>query len=294
MRLKRTISIFIFTLFFSVCVTTNVFAVHTTEEISTTETTLTSAQEDIILQLQKKIDELQKTIALMQTQIDSLIKTKSSVSEVKKVSTKEVPKKVTAVSDKFSKSLYVGVVGDEVTLLQEFLAGDSDIYPEGKVTGYFGPLTKAAVKRFQEKNGIETVGIVGPKTRAKMNAFMEGEQYSYKEKTATQEKTKEQTKTTEVQSTVKSIAVIAGDNGKITWETVGNSPKGFKIVWSKTSGPAYPTRSGDKYQYLSNPDANSVTLTSFDGVGIYYVRVCEYLGGKCGVYSNEVQIELTD
>lgn len=37
------------------------------------------------------------------------------------------------------------------------------------VTGYFGPLTEAAVKRFQQKYGIEPIGIVGPKTRAVLN-----------------------------------------------------------------------------------------------------------------------------
>ena len=44
-----------------------------------------------------------------------------------------------------------------------------DVYPEGLVTGYFGSLTENAVRRFQEKQGIEAVGIVGPVTRAKLN-----------------------------------------------------------------------------------------------------------------------------
>lgn len=54
----------------------------------------------------------------------------------------------------------------EVSKLQQFLAKDPAIYPEALVTGYFGPLTEAAVKRWQAKNAIETVGVVGPKTRA--------------------------------------------------------------------------------------------------------------------------------
>lgn len=68
-----------------------------------------------------------------------------------------------------SKSLSLGSKGEDVKKLQEFLAQDKEIYPEGLVTGYFGMLTQAAVKKWQAKNDIEAVGIVGPKTRAKFN-----------------------------------------------------------------------------------------------------------------------------
>ena len=37
------------------------------------------------------------------------------------------------------------------------------------ITDYFGPITKAAVVRFQTANGIEPIGVVGPKTRAMLN-----------------------------------------------------------------------------------------------------------------------------
>ena len=67
--------------------------------------------------------------------------------------------------------LYVGIRGENVRLLQTFLAQYKDVYPEGLVTGYFGLLTEAAVKRWQAKNGIEAVGIVGPITRAKFTTI---------------------------------------------------------------------------------------------------------------------------
>ncbi len=70
---------------------------------------------------------------------------------------------------RFIKTLQRGSRGDDVRRLQEFLKQSPDVYPEGLVTGYFGTLTEAAVKKFQIKYGIETVGIVGPKTRAKLN-----------------------------------------------------------------------------------------------------------------------------
>ena len=59
-------------------------------------------------------------------------------------------------------------------MLQTVLANDPDVYPNGLITGYFGPATLAAVKKFQVKYGIASsgnpgYGLVGPKTRAKLN-----------------------------------------------------------------------------------------------------------------------------
>lgn len=77
----------------------------------------------------------------------------------------------------FTLVLRRGSRGAEVTALQEFLKSDPVIYPEGIVSGYFGALTEQAVKRFQTKYGIVSsgspattgYGLVGPKTRAKLN-----------------------------------------------------------------------------------------------------------------------------
>jgi len=93
-------------------------------------------------------------------------------------------------------------------------------------------------------------------------------------------------------SKVNSIT-LSGENASIKWTVDGSSAGGFKVVWSKNTRPTYPCRSGDKYDYLSDSKATSDTLTAFDGSGTYYVRVCEYLGGKCGVYSNEITLNLT-
>jgi len=69
-------------------------------------------------------------------------------------------------------SLAVGSRGASVTDLQTFLAQDSSIYPEGLITGYYGSLTAAAVRRFQARYGISTVGRVGPQTRAEINQLI--------------------------------------------------------------------------------------------------------------------------
>ncbi|MDO8557779.1 MAG: peptidoglycan-binding domain-containing protein [bacterium] len=110
--------------------------------------TSTATEQDlltIIKQLQTQIQLLQTQIADLQNQVQS-VKTEFN----------------------FTRALAKGMSGDDVKRLQEFLKTFPDVYPEGLVTGYFGLLTEAAVKKFQEQNGIESVGTVGPKTQAKL------------------------------------------------------------------------------------------------------------------------------
>ena len=72
------------------------------------------------------------------------------------------------------RTLKVGSEGSDVSRLQQFLARDRSIYPEANVSGYYGPLTEAAVRRWQTKFNIvssgspETTGygVVGPRTAA--------------------------------------------------------------------------------------------------------------------------------
>ena len=66
----------------------------------------------------------------------------------------------------------IGSTGANVTNLQTFLASNSDIYPAGLVTGYYGLLTEAAVKQFQLSYGIPMVGNVGPMTLGAVNNIM--------------------------------------------------------------------------------------------------------------------------
>lgn len=77
-----------------------------------------------------------------------------------------------AALPRFSKTLRVGSRGSDVLMLQSLLRGIPDIYPNGEATGYFGKLTEAAVKRFQKKYELEQVGVVGPKTREKLNVLL--------------------------------------------------------------------------------------------------------------------------
>ncbi|OGZ27123.1 MAG: hypothetical protein A2365_00435 [Candidatus Nealsonbacteria bacterium RIFOXYB1_FULL_40_15] len=77
-------------------------------------------------------------------------------------------------------SVRFGQSGEEVKCLQQFLKNQG-VYPEGLTTGYFGPLTKKAVARFQEKYAAEILtplglvsgtGFVGPNTKAKIRELM--------------------------------------------------------------------------------------------------------------------------
>jgi peptidoglycan hydrolase-like protein with peptidoglycan-binding domain len=84
-------------------------------------------------------------------------------------STAATPQKPT-----LTERLSLGSKGEQVTILQTGLASDPSVYPEGQVTGYFGPLTTVAVQRFQIKYGLGDTatpgyGSVGPLTLAKFN-----------------------------------------------------------------------------------------------------------------------------
>lgn len=67
----------------------------------------------------------------------------------------------------FKKALSVGSKGSEVIELQKRLKAEG-LY-SGPINGSFGPLTKAAVIKFQGAHGIAKLGSVGPATRVTLN-----------------------------------------------------------------------------------------------------------------------------
>lgn len=103
--------------------------------------------------LQRQIKQLQEQIAMLQSKLTEL----------------QAKPQETFI---LTRTLSRGMSGSDIAQLQEFLKQLPDIYPERLVTGYFGSLTEAAVKKFQEKYGIESIGIVGPKTRQKLNELV--------------------------------------------------------------------------------------------------------------------------
>jgi len=78
----------------------------------------------------------------------------------------------------FKSDLKLGSRGKEVEELQKCLSKYPELYPEGKITGFFGDETKEAVIRFQEKYAKEILepwgftkgtGLVSKTTRSKLN-----------------------------------------------------------------------------------------------------------------------------
>lgn len=113
------------------------------------ESTASSASVEALV---RQVQELLAQIATLQAKIDA---TKKEVVSIKQ----ELA---------LTRALAFGSKGKDVSELQEFLKTYSDIYPEGLVTGYYGRATENAVKRLQEKHGLEKAGVVGPKTREKL------------------------------------------------------------------------------------------------------------------------------
>lgn len=74
-----------------------------------------------------------------------------------------------ASSYTFTTYLYPGLTSSEVTKLQTFLSQKG--FFSGSATGFYGALTKAAVISFQKAHGLDQIGVVGPATRAALNAL---------------------------------------------------------------------------------------------------------------------------
>lgn len=105
--------------------------------------------------------------ALIQQLLDRITVLKQEIAKLQGVQNK-------GYCSQFNSDLYLGMANNNnVRCLQEFLKNQgSNIYPEGLVTGNFGSLTQAAVKRFQAKYSIAQTGYVGPITRGKINQML--------------------------------------------------------------------------------------------------------------------------
>jgi len=71
-----------------------------------------------------------------------------------------------------NKILKKGMEGDEVAVLQSNLQKLG--YFDAGVTGYYGEITEAAVKRFQKEYGLYQDGIAGSKTLSLINSLLSG------------------------------------------------------------------------------------------------------------------------
>ncbi|MEK7098896.1 MAG: peptidoglycan-binding protein [Patescibacteria group bacterium] len=101
--------------------------------------------------------------------VDKVAQLKDQIAAAQAEIAKKLSAGAGAVATLFTRNLALGDRNDDVKALQQMLATDKTIYPEGLASGLFGPATQRAVKKFQEKYGISQLGNVGPATRAKLN-----------------------------------------------------------------------------------------------------------------------------
>lgn len=123
-----------------------------------------------VAELQAQAQALLEQIAALQAQLGA--QTGGSVTST----SSSAPTTVTsnAYCPQIGRVLQLGSTGDDVSRLQQFLAQDRSIYPEAIVSGYYGSLTEAAVKRWQTKYNIVSsgtaattgFGVTGPRTAA--------------------------------------------------------------------------------------------------------------------------------
>ncbi len=109
--------------------------------------TATPSIDDLLAQiktLMAQIEELQKKMGQAQTELRTLLKD----------------------------NLKEGMTDEDIKKVQELLATDPDIYPRGLVTGYFGPLTKDALRRFQEKFKLKVTGEIDEDTKVYLENFL--------------------------------------------------------------------------------------------------------------------------
>lgn len=116
--------------------------VHAETTASTTDTTTSSMMEQIKA-LMTQLKSLQDQLAQLKGEIKTL-----------------------------KDGLHEGMTDADIAKIQELLATDSSIYPEGKVTGYFGPLTKNALMRFQMRHGATSTGEIDVETRDLLEEYL--------------------------------------------------------------------------------------------------------------------------
>lgn len=89
--------------------------------------------------------------------------------------------KIADVKADSAKTMHLGDSGDEVKKLQELMQELPEIYPEDAdfsslVSGYYGPITEAAIKNFQTSENLDQTGVANEETKSKLYQRVMGQQ----------------------------------------------------------------------------------------------------------------------
>lgn len=115
------------------------------------------------------IDELKAQVAALMARISEM-QTQTRVADPSSSqSSRMMPDTSRSVCSYLNRNLSLGSRGDDVRSLQEFL--QSNGYLSAQATGYFGSLTRAALKTWQGTQGLSAIGSMGPLTRAKLGVW---------------------------------------------------------------------------------------------------------------------------
>ncbi len=237
------------------------------------------------------VQKLLEQIKSLQTQLEELRKKESTL--------------VTELQNTLAltRELRRGMSGEDVKKLQEILATDPTIYPEGIISGTFGPLTENAVKKFQNKFGIEQVGNVGPKTLGQLNKILQegagnsgkvppglliapgiAKKLGYQPMPLPGQKLPPgiakklgygtSTGSTTPDTTAPVISNVSATSTASTSATVSwtTNESATSLVWFSTSTPV-TTANGLKVESLTLTKNHSLNVTSLTGTTTYYYLV---------------------
>lgn len=101
-----------------------------------------------VQELLAMIEQLTRLVAILQAQVAAQV-------------TQSAP---ATPSTFFTNPVQTAATNDSISFLQRILATDPAIYPEGMITGYFGTLTEAALRRFQTNFGLTVTGVFNNET----------------------------------------------------------------------------------------------------------------------------------
>ncbi|HOZ53509.1 MAG TPA: SH3 domain-containing protein [bacterium] len=169
--------------------------------------------------------------------------------------------------------------------LKNRLSGKIVLAVEKNGEAYY--INPSDLKIYYLKDGEAAFEIMRSKglgiSNANLSKISKKEASQIKTNTKTKTQTKTQTQNAEqVDKKIDLTAVYTSSGVKLDWQTNFISSMGFKVVVSEKENPVYP---GNDYHYFSDKNVKS-DVWKVSTPGTYYFRVCEYLGGKCGAYSN--------